>query len=130
MKTVKQQNKSVQVIAVICLIVACFGLPGISLAELKPMSDTELKTTRLNDFIRPLGRPIIVSQQVADTKDIEKELRTVQAPIIVTQEVYEPEAIVNDMQAQLDRINNGEAPVIGLFPFIQNQADKQHLLKQ
>ncbi len=130
MKTIKQQNKSVCVIAVICLIVICFGVPGISSAELKPMSDTEMKTTRLNDFIRPLGRPIIVSSQVVDTKDIEKELREVQAPVVVTQEVFEPEEIVKDMQAQLDRINNGEAPVIGLFPFIQSQADKQHLLKQ
>ncbi|MBA4369109.1 MAG: hypothetical protein C0403_15885 [Desulfobacterium sp.] len=130
MKTVKQQKKNVRVIAACCLIVACFGLPGISLAELKPMTDSEMKTTRLNDFIRPSGRPIIVGQQVADTKDIEKELREVQAPVIATQDVYEPEAIINDMQTQLDRINNGEAPVIGLFPFIQTQADKQHLLKQ
>jgi hypothetical protein len=130
MKTIKQQNINFRVIAACCLIVTCLGLPGISLAELKPMTDSEMKTTRLNDFIRPLGRPIIVSQQVADTKDIEKELREVQAPVIVTQDVYEPEAIINDMQTQLDRINNGEAPVIGLFPFIQNQADKQHLLKQ
>ena len=130
MNTMKQQLRNVTCTAIICLLALCLGFPIQAAAELKPMTDTEMKTTRLNDFVRPLGRPIIVSQQVVDTKDIEKELREVQAPVIVVPEVYNPEAIMSDMQAQLERINNGQSPVIGLFPFIQTEADKQHLLKQ
>jgi len=130
MKTIKQQFQNVKFAALSGLLVICLGFPVNAPAELKAMTDMEMKTTRLNDFIRPLSRPIIVGQLVDDKKDIEKELREVQAPVIVQTEVYDPQAIIEDMQAQLDRINNGEAPVIGLFPFIQTQADKQHLLKQ
>lgn len=124
MKTM--QHKMVS--ALVGIIALCLVLPGNALAELKPMTDMEMKTTRLNDFIRPLNRPIIFGH-ADEAKDIEKELRETQAPVLVTAEVYNPEAFLEDMQIQLERINNGEAPVIGLFPFVQNEADKQHLLK-
>ena len=120
------QNKMVSVL--IGFIALCLVIPGNAAAELKPMTDLELKTTRLNDFNRPLNRPIIFGH-ADEAKDIEKELRETQAPVFVTAEVYNPEAFLEDMQTQLDRINNGEAPAIGLFPFVQNEADKQHLLK-
>ena len=129
MKTNQKQINLFRVLIISFFIAACLGFPGNTFAELKQMTDTEMKTTRLNDFIRPLSRPIIVGQLVTYSKDIEKELSEVQAPVITTPEVYDPQAFIDDMQTQLDRINNGEAPVIGLFPFIQTQADKQHLLK-
>lgn len=124
MKTIKNKIVSVLVgIATLCLI-----LPGNAIAELKPMSDMEMKSTRLNDFNRPLNRPIIFGHD-DEGKDIDKELRETQAPVFVAAEVYDPQAFFDDMQTQLERINNGEGPAIGLFPFIQNEADKQHLLK-
>ena len=114
--------------ALVGIVALCLVVPGYATAELKPMTDLELKTTRLDDFNRPLNRPVIFGH-ADEAKDIEKELRETQAPVFVTAEVYNPEAFFEDMQTQLERINNNEAPAIGLFPFVQNEADKQHLLK-
>jgi hypothetical protein len=122
----KIQNNIIPVLVATSIL--CLLLPGMVMAELKPMTDMEMKSTRLNDFNRPLNRAIIFGHE-DEVKDIEKELRETQAPVLVTAEVYDPEAFLNDMQIQLERINNGEPPAIGLFPFVQNEADKQHLLK-
>jgi hypothetical protein len=63
MNTNKKQIIRLQVIIISLFITACFVFPNESFAELKPMTDTAMKTTHLNDFIRPLSRPIIVGQQ-------------------------------------------------------------------
>ena len=104
-------------------------LPGAALAELKKMNDPDMKSTRLNDFVRPLNRAIIVAKYEKPQEDISKQLRETQAPVVTTPETYDPEAFLNDMKAQLEAINNGESPVLGLFPLIRNEEDKQHLLK-
>ncbi len=129
MKANLNNNKGIKVNVIACFLFLSLLLPATTFAELKPMTDSELKTTRLNDFVRPLSHAIIFDKKSESTRDIVKELSEAQAPVISTPEVYNPEAFYNDMQTQLDRINNGEAPVAGLFPFIQSEADKQHLLK-
>ncbi len=88
-----------------------------------------MKSTRLNDFVRPLSRAIIVTKHVEPQEDISKQLSESEAPVITVPEIYDPEAFLNDMKAQLDAINNGELPILGLFPLIRNEEDKQHLLK-
>jgi len=98
-------------------------------AELKEMKDAELKSTRLNDFIRPLNRAIIVAEHEEFQEDISTKLKETEAPVVVITEEYNPEAFLNDMKAQLDAVNKGESPILGLFPLIRNEDDKQHLVK-
>jgi len=113
----------------VLLIIFFAALPEVALAELKEMDNLEMKSTRLNDFVRPLNRAIIVAKYEEPLEDISKQLRETQAPVITTPEIYDPEAFLNDMKAQLEAINNGEPPILGLFPLIRNEEDKQHLLK-
>jgi len=129
MKSNQQNTTGLRAGITALLIIFFTTLPGAAFAELKEMNDLEMKSTRLNDFVRPLNRAIIVATHSEPQEDISKQLRETQAPVVTAPEIFDPEAFFNDMKAQLEAINKGESPILGLFPLIRNEEDKQHLLK-
>lgn len=101
--------------------------PCISQADLKELGDSDLRTVYLNDFVRPFTTPIIVQTYDGDLQDIENQFNDMGYPVAVTITTFDFERLYSELAAQNESIQNGNGPVEGLYPYVE---DPSYLLKQ
>ncbi|MBW1892252.1 MAG: hypothetical protein JRF40_02115 [Deltaproteobacteria bacterium] len=104
------------------ILAVCLIFPSVSTAELKPMSEGELKTIALNDFIRPVN-VMILQSDIEESYELEDTDTVVvsgaEAPILI-----DGEKLIEDLMAQYESIQSGNGPIEGIYP------DPSYLLKQ
>ena len=126
MRTATLEQTSTAVKSLAALIVLCLISPCISAAELQPMSETELKSIALNDFIRPVDIMIIESETDGSYRPKDSDTM-IGASVEVPPIVIDGQRLIEDLMAQYENIENGKGSIENFNPVLN---DPSYLIKQ
>jgi hypothetical protein len=125
MRTATLGQTSTVIKSFAALIVLCLICPCISAAELQPMSETELKSIALNDFLRPVDLMIIETEEVISHERVDAgklSITRAEAPIII-----DAERLIQDLMVQYENLENGKGSIENFYPMLH---DPSYLIKQ
>ena len=110
------------------ILVFCVVFPSLSEAELKQMTDGEMKSIALNDFVRPFNFLIVQTGTEEDSFSMyndDTDTTTVAVP--ETPILIDGERLIEDLMKQYESIKSGNGPIEGVYPVT---LDPSYLIKQ
>ena len=125
MKTTDSAKTNIALKFFAAIFAVCLIFPSVSAAELKPMSEGELKSIALNDFVRPVNIMILQSDIEEPYEPVDTDtvvVSTAEAPILI-----DGERLIEDLMAQYESIQSGNGPLEGVYPYTN---DPSYLIKQ